>query len=166
MSRKRKGKKILPVFSQSAKNYLDTRDHNVSNKIKRGQTVMTRDNYFYGSKDYDKLDKSGKPIAGNYRPAVVADTNELDEMGLIKQTRSEGGKAIKKGSNFKPFIEIRDNEGKPIKQGKKFILTSKRVSSKVIDSMMTDSITDKKTASENLKRLRRLKNRKKNPPPK
>jgi hypothetical protein len=153
-------------LSQSAKNYLSSRDRNVSKKIPRGQVVKTRDDYFYGSKGYVKIGKDGKPAEGNYRPAVVADTNDLDEMGLIKRTRSKDGKPVGNDSKYKPFIETLDDEGKPIKAGKKFVLTSKRVPVKTVYSIMTDCLTDEKTSNEVLKRLRRLKSRKKNPPPK
>ena len=89
---KKKNKKPKPdktELSESAKNYLSTRDGNVSKKIPRGQIIHTRDDYFYQSGGYQKKDKSGNVRTDNNRPAVVLDTNELDELALSKKRIAE-----------------------------------------------------------------------------
>ena len=105
---------------------------NVSRKIKNGTTLQTRDEYLESGKNYKK---PGYEKKGNYRKVVVVDSNRNNELAVVKL--STKGKRIQKEkkTRFKPFVETKDNENKPIKVGKKFIqnkpkksLTKKQVS--------------------------------------
>ncbi len=91
---------------------------NESRKIPKGRTVQTRDEYIEGG-----YPKPGYEDKGNYRRGVVIDSNELDELALVILISSKKGKPVSEGSKarYKPYIETRDNEGLPIKTGKKFI---------------------------------------------
>lgn len=84
-----------------------------------GRTVQTRDEYFEGKKDYRKPGYEGK---GNYRKAVVVATHG-DKRAVVKLTKgSPKGEELddEKVSKFRPYVETKDDDGKPIRYGKKF----------------------------------------------
>jgi hypothetical protein len=162
----------LPELSESARNYLASRGKNISDTIPVGTTVQTRDNYFYGSSDFIKRGKTGSALTNNYRRAVVIDTNGLDELALVKLTQSKDSRLLKhyRGgeSGYKSFVEVYDDKRKPIKGGKKFVRNPswRDVPQNDVDRILIDCVTDQSTSDENLRRLRKLKKRKKNPPDK
>ncbi len=102
------------------------RDKNVSNTIPNGRTLQTRDENFYGHKNYRK---SGYEKKGNYRKVVVIDSNDLDELAVVKLTTSDKGIKLQYSngkSKFKPFVETLDDTSAPIKVGKKFLPNSSK----------------------------------------
>lgn len=133
---------------------------NVSKRIPNGRTVQTRDEFFFGHKNYRK---PGYAKKGLYRKAVVVDSNSQDELAVVKLTTSPKGRSIvgEKKSKYKPFIETLDDDGKPIKLGKKFKenKTSKDLSKRDTNAIKHDSVTDPVTGKKNRARLRKLKDR-------
>jgi len=97
---------------------------NFSKTIPRGRTVRTSDGSFEGNKNYIK---PGYENNKTYRRSAVLDTNELDELALVKLYGNDGKTGIhlpnyQDGySLFRPFIETKDENGKPIKISEKFV---------------------------------------------
>ena len=91
---------------------------NESKKVPKGRTVQTRDEYIEGG-----YPKPGYEDKGNYRKGVVIDTNELDELAIVVLITSPKGKPISKSAKerYKPYVETKDDEGKPVRIGKKFL---------------------------------------------
>ena len=89
--------------------------YNKKKAVPTGRTLTTRDNYL------GKEQKSKKK-----RPLVVIETNKRNELAVVPMSSRQGKhrtllKAYQDGkSYFKHFVEIEDNEGNPIKVGKKF----------------------------------------------
>ena len=141
---------------------MKRRKRNVSNRVRNGRTVQTRDEFFYGHANYRK---PGYEHKGAYRKAVVIDSNKRDELALVKLTTSPKGRAIdgETKSKYKPFIETLDDSGKPIKLGKKFQANSpqKDLSKAATNAIKRDCITDSVTGKKNRARLRKMKNRQK-----
>jgi len=94
-------------------------DKNVSKRIPNGRTLQTRDEYFEGAQNYRK---EGYEKKGLYRTVVVVDSNRKDDLAVITLTTSNKGVEVpgRKKSKYRPFVETRDDEGNPIKTGKKF----------------------------------------------
>ena len=101
---------------------LPRKNKNVSQNIPNGRVLQTRDEFFEKQGSYKKPDYENK---GNYRGAVVVDSNRKNELAVVKLTTSKKGtvlKEYKKGkSKYRPFIETKDDEGNAIKIGRKFI---------------------------------------------
>lgn len=137
------------------------KNKNVSKKVPNGTIVQTRDNYFANSGNYNKPNRN---IRQNYRKAVAVDSNRQDELALVKLTTSEKGIHIKGKSKIKPYIETKDNKGKPIKLSYKFFNSSskdnlsKREVSKVKKECLKNARKD--IRDENRRKLRELKRRK------
>ncbi|MBQ9713702.1 MAG: hypothetical protein IJV83_00075 [Clostridia bacterium] len=135
---------------------------NVSPTIPNGRTVQTRDEFFFGQKNYRK---PGYEKKGNYRKAVVVDSNKKNELALVKLTTSEAGKSIpgSKKSKYRPFVETKDNEGQPIKLGKKFIPNPPKsdLSMHAVSEIKKDAFRDSKKAKKNRSKVRELKEREK-----
>ena len=110
---------------------------NVSQKIPNGTILQTRDEYFEGAGNYSKPGYQNK---GNYRKAVVIDSNRNDELAVVKLTTQKGYKIDKK-SNFRPFIETKDNNLKPIVESGKFIKSNKILSNKQVNKIKNISLT-------------------------
>lgn len=136
---------------------------NVSLKTPNGRTIQTRDEYFEGQKNYRKL---GYEKKGLYRKAVVVDSNRKDELAVVKLTTSKKGKSLdyKEGkSKYRPFVLTKDDKGKPIKLGSKFVKNSPKadVSKKEVNKIKKDLFRGKsvKTSKDNRKKVRELKGR-------
>ncbi len=136
---------------------------NISQKIKNGTIVQTRDEYFKGQSNYRKPNYSKK---GNYRKAVVVDSNSNDELALVKIISS--GRINKFGKHkTRPHILTKDDDLKPIKESKKFIINRRKrtgeprekISQKEANEIKRLSIKDKKHGKVNIKRLKELKKR-------
>ena len=131
---------------------------NESRKIPKGRTVQTRDEYIEGG-----YPKPGYEDKGNYRRGVVIDSNELDELALVILISSKKGKPVSEGSKarYKPYIETRDNEGLPIKTGKKFIENppKKDISQASVKAIRKDC----NKYESNRKKLNDLKSRRRKP---
>ncbi|MBE6660566.1 MAG: type II toxin-antitoxin system PemK/MazF family toxin [Ruminococcaceae bacterium] len=89
---------------------------NNKRKIPWGRTLTTNDHYLGGSATGSK----------KRRPVVVIETNDRNELAVVPLSSKEGSnrtrmKKYQDGkSYFKHYVEIEDNEGKPIKPGTKF----------------------------------------------
>lgn len=151
--KKKSGTKQKKRLSQKSKR------KNVSQKIPNGRTLQTRDEFLEGQGDYRKPGYENK---GLYRKVVVVDSNRADELAVVKLTTSKQGTPLpdyQKGkSKYRPFIETKDNENKPIKIGVKFHSNkpTKDMSQKDVNQIKRDSIKRK----DNQDKLRKLKGRK------
>ena len=134
----------------------------VSDSIPNGRTVQTRDEYFEGNANYRKPGYENK---GNYRKAVVVDSNQKDELALVKLTTSGKGRAVpgQKKSKYRPFVETKDDEGKPIRLGKKFIPNEpkKDLSKHAVSEIKKRTFRKSSKAAENRKKVREMKGRQK-----
>ena len=93
---------------------------NVSRYILPGRTVQTRDEFFYGAKNYRKPGYENK---GYYRKGLVVDSNRKDELVIVKLHKPNQSLPIPGSkSTYKPYVETKDDDGKPIKIGVKFKL--------------------------------------------
>ena len=88
-----------------------------SGKVPKGRTLSTYDKYLPGGK------KTG---SDKKRPVVVIEANPENELAVVPLSSRAGKnrthlKNYQQGqSYFKHFVEIKDNEGKPIKVNAKF----------------------------------------------
>ena len=88
----------------------------ISGKIPQGRTFSTRDKY---------LDKKAKQ-PDKTRPVVVIETNKHNDLAVVQLSSRKGKdrtrlKNYQQGqSYFKHYVEIMDDEGKPIRVNKKF----------------------------------------------
>ena len=140
---------------------------NVSQKIKNGTAILTRDEFFEDNNNYKKEKYKNKPNI-YYREATVVDSNRNDELAIIKH-QSSGKFSVKKKNNkvskYNTYIKTKDDEGKPIKIGKKFKRANPKydVTEKKANKMKKQSIKspNKQIAKDNRKALKKLKGRKK-----
>ncbi len=124
-------------------------------KIPWGRTLSTHDNYLGKSNTESK----------KKRPVVVIETNQRDELAVVPLSSRDGQhrtrlKGYQQGqSYFKHFVEIEDNEGKPIKvDGMKFRANHRNLDVSRRDVML---IRDKvlfhsKPAPENRKKMKKF----------
>lgn len=116
-------KKDMPVKSRREREY-EIFDRNQSAVIPRGRTFQTRDEFIQGGAPKKKYEDKPKVF---YRTVIVVDTNDLDELAVVKKTTSP--KAIpvkdkKRKISVRPILHTLDDEGNPIKKGKKFVENS------------------------------------------
>ena len=89
---------------------------NIAKKVPIGRTLTTYDHYL----------SHGKSTSKKKRPVVVIDTNKRNELAVVPLSSRDGKhrtklKKYQDGkSYFKHFLEIEDNEKKPIKLNQKF----------------------------------------------
>lgn len=113
------GKKVKPAPKTKPRN-ADNRKSNkartAGGKVPQGRTLTTRDKY---------LDKKARQ-PDKKRPVVVIETNGYNDLAVV-QLSSRAGKdrsRLKKyqqgQSYFKHYVEIVDDEGKPIRVNDKF----------------------------------------------
>lgn len=140
-----------------------SKNKNKSKKVPNGTIVQTRDEYFKGEENYRK---PGYQSKGNYRKAVVVDSNKNDELALVKLTTSKKAKTTKRGRRYKPYILTEDDNLNRIKESKKFIIKRRKDGSikqtiglKEANEIKKESVLDKKQGKRNKKRLRDLKNK-------
>lgn len=141
---------------------------NKSKKVPNGTIIRTRDENFNNTGNYRK---SGYQNKGDYRGAIVVDSNRSDEFAVIKMTTSNKGRSIPETkSKFRPYIETKDNNGKPIKEGSKFKIkrdstgkVKNKISKKAANKIKKDSLrnpTKDQSGKTNREKLRELKGRK------
>lgn len=120
------GKKSLKAKSNKT-NFVPANE-NISEKIKLGSAIRSRDEYF---KDGEvKANHKDNPEM-LYRKGYIIDTNSLDEIAIVKSTTGKGH-TLKSNNDlkFRPTVYIHDNDGKPIKlsakdsKNKKFVRSS------------------------------------------
>jgi hypothetical protein len=135
---------------------MSRKNKNISKNIHNGTIVQTRDEYFSEQGNYRKKGYENK---GNYRKAVVVDSNRNDELAVVK-LYSHSGKELKKTvSRYKPFVETKDNINMPIKVGHKFIKTNKRLSKENLTTIKKDCYSSRNVSYVNRKKTRKLKGR-------
>lgn len=144
-----------------------SKNKNKSKKVPNGTIVRTRDEHFRGG-----YEKPGYGNKGDYRGAIVVDSNKKDELALIKMTTSKKGRRMPetKGSRYRPYIETKDDKGKAIKENKKFKIKRDRsgkikekISVKAANKIKKGSIKNPKKDSSgksNREKLKELKGRK------
>ncbi len=132
---------------------------NVSRSIPNGRTLQTRDEYFEGDKNYRKPGYENK---GLYRSAVVVDSNRDDELALVVLTTTGEDVPGRKKSKYRPFVETLDDDGNPIKIGKKFKANKPKKDLSQEAILTIKKLTFKKAgnAKENRNKVRAIKKRK------
>lgn len=127
--------------------------------VPSGRTLKTYDNYLPNNKN-----KSRKE-----RPLVVIESNIDEELAVVPLSTKNGKnkthlpKYQKGKSYFKHFVEIEDNEGKPIKIGDKFRENnpesdlSRKDVNKIIDKVFNHSLP----SSSNREKIKIFRKRKK-----
>lgn len=86
-------------------------------KVPQGRTLSTYDHY---------LGKGGKTGSKKERPVVVIEANDYNDLAVVPLSSREGKnrtrlKNYQQGqSYFKHYVEIQDDEGKPIRVNQKF----------------------------------------------
>ena len=136
---------------------------NVSQKVRNGTTLQTRDEFLESGKNYKKPGYENK---GLYRKVVVVDSNRKDELAVVKLSTKGKHKVSNYKNNkstYKPIIETKDNKSKPIKIGTKFKKNkdSDSISKSSINKIKKDCLvkTKSKTKKNNARKLKQLKNR-------
>lgn len=129
---------------------------NVSKNVPNGTIIQTRDEYFKGQGDYRKPGYENK---GNYRKAVVVDSNRKNEFVLVKFV-SSGVTLPSKKYKYKPYVETLDDKNSRIKKGRKFIISKEKITKQDVNVIKKDCYTNKKTSRINIKKTRRIKSRK------
>ena len=112
--------KDMPEKSRREREY-EYFDSNLSAVIPRGRTFQTRDEFVQGGDPKEEYEDKPEIF---YRTVIVVDTNDLDELAVVKQTSSPKAIKITVGEReigVRPFIHTLDDEKNPIKKGKKFI---------------------------------------------
>lgn len=145
-----------------------SKDKNVSKKTPIGRTVKTKDKYLPTKKG------TGKTKPKEKRWIAVISRNEKGELAVVrltteKQSNTTKLASYKKGNGkityFKHFVEIEDNEGKPIKiDGVRFIENHKKydLNKKEVRQVMDKVLKHTKQATENKKKITALKSSDKN----
>lgn len=137
-------------------------NRNVSQTIPNGRRIQTRDDYLESGENYQK---PGYEQKGNYRGAIVVDSNKKNELVIVKLTTSKKGKRVpgNNKSKYRPYVETKDEKGDPIKLGKKFIPNSpkKDLSKSAVSKIKQEVFRKSGTAAENRKKVRKMKGREK-----
>lgn len=137
--------------NDNKKNFART----ASGKVPKGRTISTYDKYLPGGK------KTG---SDKKRPVVVIEANASNELAVVPLSSRTGKnrtrlKNYQQGqSYFKHFVEIEDNEGKPIKVNAKFRENHPNmdVSKKDVESMRVILLNRSKSMNENRQKLKRF----------
>ncbi len=123
-----------------------------------GRTLTTQDN-FLGKQRTNSKKK---------RPVVVIDNNERNELAVVPLSSRRGAnrtrlKNYQQGqSYFKHFVEIEDDEGKPIVINRKFRENHKNmdVSQRDVSRIRDKVLFHSKPGKQNQEKLRILRNKK------
>lgn len=108
---------IRKYYAQKNASRKPSRGRTASGRVPQGRTLSTHDNYLGDGK------KTGST---KRRPVVVIETNEANELAVVPLSSRAGNnrtrlKNYQQGqSYFKHFVEIYDDEGKPIRVNNKF----------------------------------------------
>lgn len=135
-------------------------------KTKIGRTVKTKDEYLPIEKG------KGKSTPKDKRWIAVIAVNDKGELAVVrltteKQSNTTKLKGYKKGNGqttyFKHFVEIKDNQGKPIRiDGVRFIENPKKydLSDEQVKQVQDKVLNHSKPSSENRKKISKLKQKK------
>lgn len=130
-------------------------------KVPQGRTLSTYDHYLGNGK------KTGSK---KERPVVVIETNDYNDLAVVPLSSRQGRnrtrlKNYQQGqSYFKHYIEIQDDEGKPIRVNKKFRENHPNMD---VSRQDVERITDKvlyrsQPAKENRRKMDKFRSKKKN----
>lgn len=130
-------------------------------KVPQGRTLSTYDHYLGNGK------KTGSK---KERPVVVIETNDYNDLAVVPLSSRQGRnrtrlKNYQQGqSYFKHYVEIQDNEGKPIRVNKKFRENHPNMD---VSRQDVERITDKvlyrsQPAKENRRKMDKFRSKKKN----
>ena len=130
-------------------------------QVRRGNTLQTRDEYFAGQSG-----KNIKPSHPNkndlYRTGVIIRVNGADEYAVVPLTTKRKiplKDYYDKKTYAKDMIEIFDCDGKPIKQGGRFVVNSdsrKVLSDRDLRTIEDYCLKQSKRKQHNQKELRRF----------
>lgn len=134
---------------------------NISKNVPNGTTVQTRDEFFFGQKNYRK---PGYQDRGFYRKAVVVDSNRDDDLALVKLGTSNGtylpdyqqGK-----SRYVPIVLTLNSNGDAIRIGSLFKRNknTQNMSNRDVQKIKRDLFSGR-YKNMNRNRLRKMKGRK------
>ena len=130
-------------------------------KVPQGRTLSTYDHYLGNGK------KTGSK---KERPVVVNETNDYNDLAVVPLSSRQGRnrtrlKNYQQGqSYFKHYVEIQDDEGKPIRVNKKFRENHPNMD---VSRQDVERITDKvlyrsQPAKENRRKMDKFRSKKKN----
>lgn len=130
-------------------------------KVPQGRTLSTYDHYLGNGK------KTGSK---KERPVVVIETNDYNDLAVVPLSSRQGRnrtrlKNYQQGqSYFKHYVEIQDDEGKPIRVNKKFRENHPNMD---VSRQDVERITDKvlyrsQPAKENRRKMDKFRSNKKN----
>lgn len=142
------------------------KNKNISEQLKPGAVIKTRDEYLEGSDGYVKDKYKNNNIF--YRELILVESNRNNEFA-VEKVQSSGTILIenkaKQIEKCNPRIKTKDDKGKPIKLGAKFKRGNPKydVSERNANQLKKEAVNykDKKIAKQNRKKLRELKGRKK-----
>ena len=126
-------------------------------KIPRGRTLSTHDHYLGNSKTGSQ----------KRRAVVVIESNNRQELAVVPLSSRSGKnrtnlpKYQDGRSYYKHFVEIEDNEGKPIRIGVKFKENHPKndVSPSDVDKIREKVFLHSRQSSENLKKLKKFRDK-------
>lgn len=142
-----------------AKKKRNNRSRTSSGKIPQGRTLTTQDKY---------LDKKARQ-PDKLRPLVVIETNDENDLAVVQLSSRKGKnrtrlpKYQQGQSYFKHFVEIEDDEGKPIRVNKKFRENHQNmdVSDEDVNRIKYVVFSHGKTSSANRDKIKKFRNKKK-----
>lgn len=128
-------------------------------KVPQGRTLSTYDRY---------LGKGGKTGSKKERPVVVIEANDYNDLAVVPLSSCKGNdrtrlKNYQQGqSYFKHYVEIQDDEGKPIRVNKKFRENHPNmdVSGEDVKKIKDKVLNKSKPAPENRKKMDKFRSKK------
>lgn len=128
-------------------------------KVPQGRTLSIYDYY---------LGKGGKTGSKKERPVVVIETNDYNDLAVVPLSSRKGNdrtrlKNYQQGqSYFKHYVEIQDDEGKPIRVNKKFRENHPNmdVSGEYVKKIKDKVLNKSKPAPENRKKMDKFRSKK------
>ena len=128
-------------------------------KVPQGRTLSTYDRY---------LGKGGKTGSKKERPVVVIEANDYNDLAVVPLSSRKGNdrtrlKNYQQGqSYFKHYVEIQDDEGKPIRVNQKFRENHPNmdVSGEDVKKIKDKVLNKSKPAPENRKKMDKFRSKK------
>lgn len=133
-----------------------------SGKVPKGRTLSTFDKFFKGGK---------KTNSAKERPVVVIEASKNNELAVVPLSTTKGKdrthlRNYQQGqSYFKHYVEIHDDEGKPIKVNQKFKENHPKndVSGEDVKKIRDKVFNHSRPAPENLAKMEKFRGDKKSP---
>lgn len=154
---------------QRRKDKTPPKRKNVSQKIRNGTTLQTRDEFLASGKGKQNIKPDHPSKKDLYRRVAVLDSNRNDELLVVKldtKGRHELKDYLTGKSKYKAFVEIEDEKGNRIviddvrfaKNSQKRYLTKSQVD-RIKKDCLTNKETSKSLRKENSKKFRTIKGR-------